>query len=66
MSFKEYMEVKIENVWILLLGLFLLTVGVVYISSNFTESILVMIVGFILVVIVLIDYSKVRKDLRKK
>ena len=66
MSFREYMEVKIENVWILLLGLFLLTVGVVYISSNFTESILVMIVGFILVVIVLIDYSKVRKDLRKK
>ena len=66
MSFKEYMEVKVENVWILLLGFFLMAVGVVYISYNFMESALVMIVGFILIVIVLIDYSKVRQELRKK
>ena len=66
MSFKEYIEVKIENMWILLLGFFLMAVGTIYISYNFIESFLVMIVGFILIAIVMIDYSKVRQELRKK
>ena len=66
MSFKEYMEVKVENMWILLLGFFLMAVGVVYLSYNFMESFLVIITGFALIGIVLIDYSKVRQELRKK
>ena len=62
MSFTEYMEVKMENVWILLLGFFLMAVGVVYLAYNFMESILVMIVGFVLIIIVMIDYSKVKQN----
>ena len=51
-----------ENVWILLLGFFLMAVGVVYLAYNFMESILVMIVGFVLIIIVMIDYSKVKQN----